>query len=330
MAEPMTVSIAMATFNGGKYILKQLDSIARQSRLPDELVVCDDFSTDNTVQLVEDFSKTVPFPITIIRNDRNIGFVAAFNKALEATQGELVFLCDQDDYWFENKIAYTCKIALENPSSYLFLNNAELVDGNLNPSGFFTFEQMASIGQNPMDLVLGCCMAVRRGLLKICLPIPEKFSAHDVWLQEFASYLGSKMLIPKTLQYYRRHEKNETSHIVYSLKKISKLDFTLDYYKKRFFTKKLDNMSKTAFYISLKIEALEKAIQNANADERVKLSEARNRLITQISILHNRLAIAKNGFFRRIILSSKLFVSGAYKPASSIKGFLSDVLGTHS
>lgn len=325
----MSVSIAMATYNGEKFILKQLESISRQSQLPDELVICDDFSSDNTVRILEDYSKTVSFPVRIIRNNENLGFVATFNKALESTRGDLVFLCDQDDYWFGDKLEFTCKIAGENPSCNLFMNNAELVDGELNPSGFFIFGQMSSIGQNPMDLVLGCCMAVRRELLNLCLPIPGKFSAHDVWIHEFADYLGTKMIIPKSLQYYRRHGKNESSHIIFSLKRISQLDFKLDYYKKRFFTKKLDNMSKRVFYLNLRIEAIEKALQRSKEGDKIKLVEAVNKLKSQLLHLNTRLKISKEGFFQRVFLSSNLLFSGAYKPASRIKSFLSDVLGTH-
>src|SRR5437773_2588198 len=94
-----TISIAMATYNGAKFIREQLASLAAQTRLPHEIVVSDDCSTDATVSIIEDFAATVAFPVRLHRNPTNIGVARNFERALRACSGGIVFICDQDDFW---------------------------------------------------------------------------------------------------------------------------------------------------------------------------------------------------------------------------------------
>ncbi len=100
----MKVSIALCTYNGEKHFPEQLKSISRQSCLPDELVVCDDCSTDSTLKILEDFSRTVPFEVRIFNNETNLGPAGNFAKAISLCQGKWIFLCDQDDRWLPDKI----------------------------------------------------------------------------------------------------------------------------------------------------------------------------------------------------------------------------------
>ena len=99
----MKVSIALASYNGGAYILDQLKSFTTQSKLPDEVIVSDDCSTDNTVELIKKFAINAPFEIKIYVNESNIGYSRNFNNALSKTTGDLIFLSDQDDVWFNTK-----------------------------------------------------------------------------------------------------------------------------------------------------------------------------------------------------------------------------------
>jgi glycosyltransferase involved in cell wall biosynthesis len=314
----------MATFNGEKFLSKQLESLAAQHILPDELVICDDKSTDGTIQLLNDFSKKVSFPIRILQNQKNMGFVTSFNTAIEATKGDLVFLCDQDDYWFPHKISYTLEIAKNHPDARLFMNNAELTDGKLTPSGFTTFGQMIAAGQDPKGLVLGCCMAIRRELLELCLPIPGQFSAHDIWLNEFSMLFESKHLFSDVLQYYRRHQKNETTHIVYSLKRINKWDYRVDFYRRLIFGKTNASLSRRILDNTLRISSLELLISKADLPHRKKLELWRDRVGDELVSLRERLEIIKNGFFLRFYYSFRYLVKGGYH--SGLKSFLKDLL----
>src|SRR5271168_2200141 len=91
------ISVALCTYNGERFLSRQLASMLQQSRLPDELVVCDDRSTDNTIEILQDFSASAGFPVKITRNEHNLGFVANFERAIQLCQGDLIALSDQDD-----------------------------------------------------------------------------------------------------------------------------------------------------------------------------------------------------------------------------------------
>ncbi|MGA8529432.1 MAG: glycosyltransferase, partial [Acidobacteriaceae bacterium] len=121
--EPDRISVAMATYNGEKYIREQLDSIARQSLLPYELVVTDDGSTDGTLEMVEDFARSAPFPVKIHRNDVRLGFADNFFKAASLCEGELIAFSDQDDVWLEDKLS-VCSSHFVDPDVFLVAHSA--------------------------------------------------------------------------------------------------------------------------------------------------------------------------------------------------------------
>ncbi|MFT6754528.1 MAG: glycosyltransferase involved in cell wall biosynthesis, partial [Candidatus Azotimanducaceae bacterium] len=124
----MKISIALTTYNGAAYLQAQLNSYLVQERLPDELVVCDDVSTDETVTILEAFKKTAPFQVRVIINELNLGFTKNFEKALLNCSGDLVFLSDQDDVWYPEKILVVVKAFLLNPDKYLLIHDGDLVD----------------------------------------------------------------------------------------------------------------------------------------------------------------------------------------------------------
>ena len=99
------ISVAMAVYNGEKYIVEQLDSLKNQSTQPDEIIICDDGSVDGTCSIIETYRKENPeLPISLFKNEKNVGYRLNFKNALAKTSGDYIFLCDQDDIWFENKI----------------------------------------------------------------------------------------------------------------------------------------------------------------------------------------------------------------------------------
>ena len=101
----MKISIAMCTWNGISYLPSQLDSIAKQTRRPDELVICDDASRDNTIVLLRSFAVTANFPVHIIENPARLGSTANFSKAISLCQGDVIVFSDQDDVWQIEKLA---------------------------------------------------------------------------------------------------------------------------------------------------------------------------------------------------------------------------------
>src|SRR5690554_4347702 len=209
----MKISIAMATYNGAQYIQEQLQSFVDQTRKPDELIITDDCSSDQTEAIVREFAKTAPFAVEFHRNEKNLGYCGNFNAALMKTSGDLVFLSDQDDVWFTNKIKVMVQHANENPQAMVLMNDAELTDGQLNALGLTKLGQIISGGLSSSSFVQGCCCLIRREHLKTCLPIPTEYKSHDRWLVQISEAMNSKCIVNNTLQYYRRHEENE-SHFI--------------------------------------------------------------------------------------------------------------------
>ena len=103
MAKTLTISIAMTTYNGEKYLQEQLDSFLGQNRLPDELVVCDDGSQDRTMAILESFSSRAPFPVRIYRNSAKLGYSKNFEKAGSLCTGDIIAFSDEDDVWDAQK-----------------------------------------------------------------------------------------------------------------------------------------------------------------------------------------------------------------------------------
>lgn len=100
----MKISIAMATYNGAKYLQEQLDSFVTQTRQPDELVVCDDGSSDATVEILRHFAAGAPFAVEIHENEVNLSHAKNFEKALSLCGGDVIFFSDQDEVWFPEKV----------------------------------------------------------------------------------------------------------------------------------------------------------------------------------------------------------------------------------
>ena len=101
----MRTSIALCTWNGAAFLEQQLGSLAAQTRMPDELVICDDASGDGTLAIIEAFASHAPFPVRLHRNPTRLGTKRNFEQAMARCTGDLIFLCDQDDVWHPGKIA---------------------------------------------------------------------------------------------------------------------------------------------------------------------------------------------------------------------------------
>ena len=115
------ISIAMCTYNGEAYLNGQLVSFVKQTQRPDELVACDDGSTDNTLQVLDQFSKEAPFPVRVYRSQQRLGPTKNFEKALSLCSGDFIFLSDQDDVWMPQKVNTLLQALKNNPgAAYVF------------------------------------------------------------------------------------------------------------------------------------------------------------------------------------------------------------------
>ncbi len=230
----MKISIAMATYNGAKYIQEQLQSFVDQTRQPDELIITDDCSTDQTEAIVREFAKTAPFTVEFHINEKSLGYCGNFNAALMKTTGDVVFLSDQDDVWFPEKIEHMIGVAESNSQALVVMNDAALTDGELNEVGLTKVGQIGSAGFSMDSFVMGCCCGIRRELLDLCMPIPAGIKGHDNWIVDFADALNSKVVDDRVLQYYRRHESNESQFIANRITKVTRQQALIHSVKKLF------------------------------------------------------------------------------------------------
>lgn len=214
------VSIALATYNGAKYIAEQLRSIADQTRLPDELVVCDDGSTDETLDIVRSFASGVPFPVSILENPKTLGHADNFLKAAALCRHDLVAYCDQDDVWLPEKLDILSSRIIRD-GSLAAVHKATVTDEKLSPQR--TIEQGIDLDAIPPPLTIfphygigwGMTMMFRREILDLIptdrrprSPWKERLIEHDIWTYLIASSLGTISHIDRSLILYRQHDNN--------------------------------------------------------------------------------------------------------------------------
>ena len=188
----MRLSIAMATWNGARYLREQLDSFRGQTRLPDEVVVCDDHSTDGTATILEEFRRTAPFPVNVSINPKQVGYVGNFEQAVRLCDGDLIFLSDQDDVWLPEKLAEHEAVYRSRPEVGMVFSDATIVDSDLVPLSLSVYEYAGvtpkRLGRfaagRGLDLFIrkpiayGCAVSIRSDLRPLILPIPPHW-VHD-------------------------------------------------------------------------------------------------------------------------------------------------------
>lgn len=208
----MIVSIAIATFNGQEFLRAQLESLAQQTRPPDEIVVSDDGSEDETFKIVDDFRLRVNFSVKFVKNRGLRGYCSNFSNALENCTGDVIFLCDQDDVWFESKIEVMLGFFDSNSVWPLVMSNElELTDSDLKPIGLTKSQILKCSRISELGHGLGCSLCLRGEFVRRCLPIPESVLAHDQWLNTCARLCDGYRFYPRVLQFYRRHDSSSSS-----------------------------------------------------------------------------------------------------------------------
>jgi glycosyltransferase involved in cell wall biosynthesis len=212
------VSVAMCTFNGAAFVEAQLESILAQSRSPDEIIVCDDRSTDGTVDLAAKIAQKYPAKIRIIRNERRLGYRRNFESAVSLATGDVIFLSDQDDFWFPDKVASMLRVFAEDPEVVVAYSDAVLTDGELRPTGtMFNRRKDIDLRKTPALRQLsrgvafnGPMMAFHSRLRPFVIPFsPLSLQwGHDHWIGFIAYAVGKIGVINRPLVYYRRHGTN--------------------------------------------------------------------------------------------------------------------------
>ncbi len=214
----LKVSVAMCTYNGRLYLEEQLKSIAAQSRVPDELVVCDDGSQDGTMDILKVFKKNSPFPVRIYVNEKNMGSTKNFEKALSLCGGDIIAFSDQDDVWRPEKLEKILKVFSSAPSVGLVFTDAEVVDKELKPLDYSMWDTVNFTEKDKKNVIngkavytllrrnvaTGATMAFRSCYRDAFLPIPENWY-HDAWVAFIISVLTGIGFIDEQLIKYRQH-----------------------------------------------------------------------------------------------------------------------------
>jgi Glycosyl transferase family 2 len=210
----------MCTYNGAAYLPAQLQSLAAQTRLPDELIVCDDGSADASTEIVHAFAAQAAFPVRLYSNEQNIGSTKNFEQAIELCQGEIIALADQDDVWNPDKLARLENVFTAEPAVGLVFSDAELVDAALRPLGRRLSKVVGSDRAwrklqkreqalrllLPGWLVAGATMAFRTEFRSLALPIPADIAMiHDGWLALMIAAVARVCFIAEPLMCYRQH-----------------------------------------------------------------------------------------------------------------------------
>jgi glycosyltransferase involved in cell wall biosynthesis len=215
----MKISIALCTYNGEKFLSEQLESFIKQSRLPDELIICDDLSKDATIEIIEDFATKAPFEVKLFRNEKNLGSTKNFEKAISLCTGDVIFLSDQDDLWFPEKIEKIEQVFQENSDVGLVFSNAEIIDEkgktlhqNLLSLTFGKEERQRDFFETLVrqNVITGAAMAFRSEFRKDFMPIPNDLvMIHDGWISLVIASKSKVYLLDENLIKYRKHENQQ-------------------------------------------------------------------------------------------------------------------------
>jgi glycosyltransferase involved in cell wall biosynthesis len=207
----MNVSVCMAVRNGANFIREQIASILPQLSEHDELVIVDDASQDDTLAMIEGFRDT---RIRVVRQERNLGVVRSFGRALEEARGEIIFLADHDDIWRADKVEKFLRLFREHPDVTVAMSDLVIIDGAgqvVAGPRFGTRPFHSGILHNLVrNQYQGSAMAFRRSVLERCLPFPEEIPIHDQWIGLVNQFRGKAGFIPEPLLLYRRHGGNDS------------------------------------------------------------------------------------------------------------------------
>ena len=229
----------MPTYNGGKYLREQLDSIYAQTLLPDEVVVVDDCSTDDTIEILEEYR--VKYGLKYFRNEHNLGYNKNFEKAITLCSGDYIALSDQDDIWLPSKIEKCYNVLkdidADTPSlvSCFSSTNKEILDSNKQTTKGVIGSWKHNLSRYTSQ---GCTLMFNKKLLEFIIPFHSGIM-YDAYIGYIASLLGNRFYIGDELMYYRIHDNNSFSANKSSKKERARKNllrtvpcwFTLDRYR---------------------------------------------------------------------------------------------------
>jgi len=306
------ISIALATFNAKKYIVKQLESVVYQTRRPDEIVIADDASTDGTCDLIALFSEShKDISFKIICNSTRVGPTFNFERAMLVCTGDIVFLCDQDDVWDEQKIeimehSFDCdSIDLVFCDAYIWQGDAKIAGPTLwqtvgfSPDRYDPCENLLR-----KTIAFGLTMAYRNTekLRNVLFPYP-KLWGHDGWLALICTAIGDVGFVNRPLLYYRQHPLQVSG--AYGIKSATSKSLIPDSDAFFYFVKRVETVSQRGKNYGKVVDFVARKSQHLRKRERVT---SYNALLRPLAAL-------------------RLLTKGEYhKYSNGLRSFLKDIL----
>ncbi|PQL92484.1 glycosyltransferase family 2 protein [Apibacter adventoris] len=215
-----SISLVLATYNGEKYILEQLDSIMNQELLPNEIIIIDDCSTDRTYSILESYNFK-EIKVQIIKNEKNVGPITNFKRGINLATSDFIALCDQDDIWLPNKLKLSLNAILKldfNNIPCAIFTDLRLIDEhnklianslhskwNIDPSKFDFFLILTS------NVVTGCTLLFNKLMQSEIQSMPEDILMHDYWIALIGYSIGQIKYVKQETVLYRSHNDSVTS-----------------------------------------------------------------------------------------------------------------------
>ncbi|OCB77775.1 glycosyl transferase [Flavobacterium piscis] len=235
----MKISVAICTYNGEKHLIEQLDSILNQTHEVDEIIVCDDLSTDKTIEILNDYKTKHSSLFYIHHNQSTLRSVKNFEKAISLCTGDFIFLSDQDDKWVPEKVEEYIAYFNSHPDIKVLSSNGYCINDHSKIQEKYAlwdiprflkeenidFDYYKMISQI-LNLATGASMAFKKEILQDILPFPivNKFH-HDEWIAMISSYQGQYELLDKKYFYYRMHDNQQVGGVFYDKNKNTKQRF---------------------------------------------------------------------------------------------------------
>ena len=236
----MKTSVAICTYNGERFLKQQLDSILNQSHPVDEIIVCDDKSTDSTVSILNFYKEKHPEIFKIHINEENLQSIKNFEKAISLCENEIIFLCDQDDIWVDNKVERILKTFEKNKDISVICTNGYGIDEENKELDVLSLWDIPKYVRakgyrfdyfNILNLIdnfcTGATMAIRKELKTDILPVPIIDNVHhDGWIAMVASLKNRLLFLDEKLIYYRKHPSQQVGNVFFKNTEKEKKDIT--------------------------------------------------------------------------------------------------------
>ena len=262
----MKTSIALTTYNGSRYIIELLESLKGQTRKPDELVIVDDASTDDTVAVVNDYIHKYGLESwKLIKNENNIGWKKNFRKVMALCTGDIIFFCDQDDIWHKDKLEVMCGVIEQNSNVKVLVSNyVLLVQGGKQKKGQKGSEkddgELKKIqGQKRIGTISrpGCTYAFTKEIAELMGRFDKLECSHDHVVYNLGLITDSLYIINRQLIDFRRHTNNASTYklkfgkerkVLETKERVNVCNILLDYCADNNIEKKKDVLFRRRFY----------------------------------------------------------------------------------